>query len=71
MKSGKSGKEKTDENEQLNHERIRTLAEKEEKQQILRILEADIIEQLEKKLLRKRYVRSTRKLLETKLCKNK
>ena len=54
--------------EQPDKERIRTLGEKETCKH-LRILEVDTIKQVEmKEKLKKEYLRSTRKLLKTKLC---
>ena len=65
MKSGK--RHMTDRIEQLNHDRIRTLKEK-ETYKYLGILEADTIKQAQMKdTIRKEYLRRTRKLLETKL----
>ena len=57
----------TEEIEQPNQEKNRTLGEK-ETDEYLRILEADTIKQVEKKeKCKKEYLRRTRKLLETKL----
>ena len=65
MKSGK--RHMTDEMELPNHDRIRTLEEN-ETYKYLGILEADTIKQVQMKdLIRKEYLRRTRKLLETKL----
>ena len=65
MKSGK--RHMTDGMEQPNHDRIRTLEEK-ETYKYLGILEADTIKQVQMKdTIRKEYLRRTRKLLETKL----
>ena len=65
----KSGKRKiTAGIELLNHERIRTLGEK-ENYKYLGILEADTTKQAEmKKKNRKEYLKRTRKLLKTKFC---
>ena len=69
MKSGK--RHMTDGMELPNHDRIRTLEEK-ETYKYLGILEADTIKQVQMKdTIRKEYLRRTRKLLETKLsCRN-
>ena len=69
MKSGK--RHMTDGMELPNHGRIRTLEEK-ETYKYLGILAADTIKQVQKKdVIRKEYLRRTRKLLETKLnCRN-
>ena len=57
----------TDGMEQPNHEKIRTLGEK-ETYKYLRILEADTIKQVEmKEKIKKEYLRRSGKLLETKL----
>ena len=65
MKSGK--RHMTDGMEQPNHDRIRTLAEK-ETYKYLDILEADTIKHVQmKNMIQKEYLRRTRKLLETKL----
>ena len=65
MKSGK--RHMTDGIEQPNHDKIKTLGEK-ETYKYLGILEADTIKQMEMKdKIRKEYLRRTRKLLETKL----
>ena len=65
MKSGK--RHMTDGMELPNHDRIRTLEEK-ETYKYLGILEADTIKQVQMKdTIRKEYLRRTRKLLETKL----
>ena len=65
MKSGK--RHMTDGRELPNHDKIRTLAEK-ETYKYLGILEADTIKQVQMKdTTRKEYLRRTRKLLETKL----
>ena len=65
MKSGK--RHMTDEMEQPNHDRIRTLEEN-ETYKYLGILEADTIKQVQMKdMIRKEYLRRTRKLLEAKL----
>ena len=69
MKSGK--RHMTDGMELPNHDRIRTLEEK-ETYKYLGILEADTIKQVQMKdTIRKEYLRRTRKQLETKLpCRN-
>ena len=69
MKSGK--RHMTDGMELPNHDKIRTLGEK-ETYKYLGILEADTIKQVEMKdKIQKEYLRITRKLLETKLsCRN-
>ena len=65
MKSGK--RHMTDGKELPNHDRIRTLEEK-ETYKYLDILEADTIKQVQMKdTIRKEYLRRTRKLFETKL----
>ena len=65
MKSGK--RHMTDGMELTNHDRIRTLEEN-ETYKYLGILEADTIKQVQMKdMIRKEYLRRTRKLLETKL----
>ena len=65
MKSGK--RHMTEGMELPNHDRIRTLEEK-ETYKYLGILEADTIKQVQMKdTIRKEYLRRTRKLLETKL----
>ena len=65
MKSGK--RHMTDGMELPNHDRIRTLEEK-ETYKYLGILEVDTIKQVQMKdTIRKEYLRRTRKLLETKL----
>ena len=65
MKSGKL--HLTDGMELPNHDKIRTLGEK-ETHKYLGILEADTIKQVEMKgKIKKEYLRRTRKLLETKL----
>ena len=65
MKSGK--RHMTDGMELPNHDKIRTLGEK-ETYKYLGILEADTIKQVEMKdKIQKEYLRRTRKLLETKL----
>ena len=65
MKSGK--RHMTDGMELLNHDRIRTLEEN-ETYKYLGILEADTIKQVQMKdMIRKEYLRRTRKLVETKL----
>ena len=65
MKSGK--RHMTDRMELPNHDRIRTLEEK-ETYKYLGILEADTIKQVQMKdTIRKEYLRRTRKLLETEL----
>ena len=65
MKSGK--RHMTDGMELTNHDKIRTLEEK-ETYKYLGILEADTIKQVQMKdTIRKEYLRRTRKLLETKL----
>ena len=57
----------TDGMELSNHEKIRTLVEN-ETYKYLRILEADTIKQVQMKdKIRKKYIRRTRKLFETKL----
>ena len=69
MKSDK--RHMTDEMEQPNHDKIRTLGEN-EAYKCLGILEADTIKQVEMKdRIRKEYLRRTRKILETKIsCRN-
>ncbi len=65
MKSGK--RHMTDGMDLPNHDRIRTLEEK-EPYKYLGILEADTIKQVQMKdMIRKEYLRRTRKLLKTKL----
>ena len=65
MKSGK--RHRTDEMEQPNHNKIRTLGEN-ETYKYLGIFEADTIKQVEMKdKIQREYLRETRKLLETKL----
>ena len=65
MKSGK--RHLTDGMEQPNHDKIRTLREK-ETYKYLGILETDTIKEMEiKGKIQKVYLRRTRKLLETKL----
>ena len=65
MKSGK--RHMTDGMELRNHDRIRTLEEN-ETYKYLGILDADTIKQVQMKdMIRKEYLRRTRKLLETKL----
>ena len=65
IKSGK--RHMTDRMELLNHDRIRTLEEN-KTHKYLGILEADTIKQVQMNdMIRKEYIRRTRKLLETKL----
>ena len=69
MKNGK--RHMTDEMELPNHDRIRTLEEN-ETCKYLGILEADTIKQVQMKdMIRKVYLRRTRKLLETKTVQQK